>query len=140
MEEDQARGDLLAAWMAEHRVSKLGLAKQLVGPQATKEAVENKRGEVKRWTRAGAGFSDANAAELERILGTPEGYFTSVKPPRKSVETTAERFARLLEEAEARMTQDVVKLRDDLNRAVRRIQALEDEAGGEGRRAKDGRQ
>jgi transcriptional regulator with XRE-family HTH domain len=68
---------------------------------------------------------------VERAAGR-DGYFTiPVRPPRAAEEEWRARIERRLQEVEEQATRDVAKLRRDLNRAIRRIHALEQRAPGE---------
>lgn len=73
-----SRGDLLTALLLKRRISKIALARMLAGEGADHQAIENKRSQVRDWTKPRAGFANETAELLEQLLELPPGYFTNV--------------------------------------------------------------
>lgn len=97
---------LAAAIRDEPGLTTRGLARELAGPGATDNQLDNKRRLINGW-KAGEGISDENAELLARRFDKPVGYFKTPKGERRR---QRDRLA-VLEETAIRG--------EDLDRAVR---------------------
>lgn len=134
-------GEQLAKLLDETEISQRELGRRLAGNPKSPNFTKRWDAQT-RWVQKVLGPevdrpTDAKLDRVEQAAGRP-GFFS--RPARRSQRARADELAllhRRLEEVEARSAQDVLLLREDLRKAIRRIRTLERRFAGGSRPASE---